>query len=312
VSIPFEGDAELFKHRPSTFNYNPPSGRIVNQEIQLTYESPHHNSQDLVQNYQRDLDGIRKYLSWVHPDVSAFNQSLPQIAQQAVAQRKKKLLADQSMSTALGIPVKRRADAPRTYAVPNIRRKPHFQRPKASIGELFRPEPVLPDTEYEHILQIVQNMVTVMERSPSAFAQMGEEDLRQHFLVQLNGQYEGQATGETFNFTGKTDILIRVDNKNIFVAECKFWKGPKSLSAAVDQILGYASWRDTKTAILLFNRDRNFSTVLAKITGTVESHPCFKRKLRVEDETTFRYLVCQPDDPNRELLLTVLAFDVPR
>jgi hypothetical protein len=31
----------------------------------------------------------------------------------------------------------------------------------------------------------------VMERSPSAFASMGEEDIRQHFLVQLNGQFEG-------------------------------------------------------------------------------------------------------------------------
>ena len=27
---------------------------------------------------------------------------------------------------------------------------------------------------------------------------MKEEDLRQHFLVQLNGQYDGEATGETF------------------------------------------------------------------------------------------------------------------
>jgi hypothetical protein len=59
---------------------------------------------------------------------------------------------------------------------------------------------------------------------------MKEEDLRQHFLVQLNGQYEGRATGETFNFEGKTDILIRAERKNIFIAECKFWDGPDSLT----------------------------------------------------------------------------------
>jgi hypothetical protein len=29
-------------------------------------------------------------------------------------------------------------------------------------------------------------MVAVMEQSPKAFEQMGEEDLRTHFLVQLN------------------------------------------------------------------------------------------------------------------------------
>jgi len=44
----------------------------------------------------------------------------------------------------------------------------------------------------------------VLERSPKAFAHMEEEHLRDQFLVQLNGHYEGQATGETFNAEGKT------------------------------------------------------------------------------------------------------------
>jgi hypothetical protein len=78
---------------------------------------------------------------------------------------------------------------------------------------------------------------------------MGKEDLRSHFLVQLNGAFHGQATGETFNFQGKTDILIRVDGKNIFIAECKFWKGEKSFPATLDQLLSHLSWRDTKTAV---------------------------------------------------------------
>lgn len=39
--------------------------------------------------------------------------------------------------------------------------------------------------EYENILEIIRNMVQVMERSPKAFENMGEEDLRTHFLVQL-------------------------------------------------------------------------------------------------------------------------------
>jgi hypothetical protein len=42
--------------------------------------------------------------------------------------------------------------------------------------------------EYENILEIIRNMVQVIERSPKAFENMGEEDLRRrtHFLVQLN------------------------------------------------------------------------------------------------------------------------------
>ena len=154
-------------------------------------------------------------------------------------------------------------------------------------------------------------MVTVMERSPKAFQDMDEESLRQHFLVQLNGHYEGQATGETFNYEGKTDILIRTDGTNIFIAECKFWKGPKQLSDTIDQLLKYVSWRDTKTAILLFNRNKNFSKVLEQIEPTVTSHPNYKRTISRDSETQFRYKFFNRDDPDRELYLTVMAFEVP-
>ena len=182
--------------------------------------------------------------------------------------------------------------------------------PKAST-EPFVPEPTLDMKEYEHILSVISNMVVVIERSPKAFRGMCEEDLRQHFLVQLNAQYEGQATGETFNFEGKTDILIRYNGKNIFIAECKFWRGPKSLKDAIDQILNYASWRDTKTALLVFNRGKNFSRILAQIPEVVKAHPNFKRALSYPSETGFRYILHHRDDPNRELILTILAFEVP-
>lgn len=76
----------------------------------------------------------------------------------------------------------------------------------------------------------MQDMTLVMERSPDAFKTMNEEALRQHFLVQLNAQFEGKATGQTFNMAGKTDILLREGERNVFIAECKFWKGPKALS----------------------------------------------------------------------------------
>jgi hypothetical protein len=221
ISIPFVGDAELFGFQPSASSSYVPQGEIVSQEIRLTYELPRPDAEGLTRRYNQDLDGIKKYVSWVARDVTAFNQSLPQIAQQSITRRKQKLLADRNMSAALGIPIKRREDAPRTYTVPSVRRKPLPDRPEVPTEEPFRPEPSLPDAEYEHILSIIQNMVLVMERSPHAFVQMGEEDMRQHFLVQLNGQYEGQVTGETFNFSGKTDILIRVDGKTFLLQNVK-------------------------------------------------------------------------------------------
>src|SRR5262249_16674352 len=153
----------------------------------------------------------------------------------------------------------------------------------------FDPEPALPEAEYDHILSVISHMTKVIERSPNAFATMREEDLRNHFLVQLNGQYEGQATGETFNFQGKTDILLRVDNRNVFRAECKFWEGPAALTEAIDQVLGYTSWRDTKVALLVFNRRKNLSAVLEKIAPTVAAHPNFVRRVGYAAETGFRF-----------------------
>lgn len=140
---------------------------------------------------------------------------------------------------------------------------------------------------------------------------MGEEDLRTHFLVQLNAQYQGNATGETFNYSGRTDILLRVDGKNIFIAECKFWSGEKALLETIDQLLGYLQWRDNKAAILVFNRNKGFSEVLAKIEKAVPLHPNFIRGGRKAGDTNFRYVFKQNQDAERMVTMTVMAFDVP-
>ena len=165
---------------------------------------------------------------------------------------------------------------------------------------------------YEHVLRVIHNMTQVMERSPSAFHEMEEETLRHHFLVQLNGQFEGAATGETFNANGKTDILLRHGGRNVFIAECKFWGGPKNFDETVDQLLGYTSWRDTKTAILVFNRETATSTVLDGVAKRAAAHSNYKRQLDYKHESGFRYAFHQNGDRNRELLLTVLVFDIPR
>jgi hypothetical protein len=312
ICIPYEGDSDLFHLQASTFSYNPPRAKITKTEVQLIYQLPEQNAESLRNMFNSDLGSIKKHLEWTKRDARRFNKELPSFIRNAVSTRKRKLLEDRNMSAALGIPIKKREDAPKTFSIPEIGRRSPVQRPIVKTEEPFQPEPSLLESEYENILRIIKNMVMVIERSPNAFAEMGEEDFRQHFLVQLNGQYEGMATGETFNYSGKTDILIRVDGKNVFIAECKFWKGSKALSDTIDQLLAYTSWRDTKTAILIFNRNKNFSDVLEKIPGVVENHSSYKRTIGKDDETTFRYVIHQPNDPNRELYLAVLAFDVPK
>jgi hypothetical protein len=307
--VPFEGDPELIQCRPSTFSLNPPYGTIQPDKIILTYTRTDHNAEAIKADFSRDLSSIRQYLKLIEGEVLAFNGSIRVKAQSQIDTRRQKLLNDQKLVASLGFPLRHRNNAPQTFVVPTVRRK--IQMPIPSSNAQFGPEPTIDMQEYESILSIISNMVKVIERSPKAFKDIHEEDLRQQFLVQLNGQYEGQATGETFNFQGKTDILIRHEDKNIFIAECKFWDGPESLRQAVDQLLGYVTWRDTKTALLIFNRNKNFSLVLSKIPEVIKAHPNFKKEIAYSSESGFRYVLHHKDDKSRDIILTVLAFEVP-
>lgn len=258
----------------------------------------------------KTISEIESYLVTLRSNAQTLNTQLRSVARTAIEQRREKLLKDRNLLGGLGFKIKERDGESRTFTAPEVRRKITPSLPAASSAP-FKPEPTLATADYEHILSVLQNMVQVMERSPSAFTSMDEESIRSHFLVQLNGHYEGQATGETFNYQGKTDILIRSDGKNIFIGECKFWSGSKKLIETIDQVLGYSSWRDTKVAVMVFNRNKDFTKVLESIEETSKAHRNFKRQLPLKSETMFRYVFSNKDDQSRELLLTVMAFDVP-
>jgi hypothetical protein len=307
--VPFSGDKDLLQCRSTAWTTRFPAAVI--RDAELVYETADHDREAVKRQFEQDLALTRQWMGWVNSDIAQFNGKARDLARKHMENRKAKLLKDQGMVVALGYPLRRREDVPTTYAAPVVRKK-LVEAPTVKPGTPpFVSEPSLEMARYEEILATLNSMVTAMERSPSTFSHMDEEQLRDFFLVQLNALYEGRATGETFNFEGKTDILIRDNEKNIFIAECKFWKGPASLSGAIDQLLGYASWRDTKTAILLFNRARQFSTVLEKIPGVVTGHSAFKRELGQQGESQFRYILKHRDDPNRELVLAVMAFEVP-
>jgi hypothetical protein len=173
------------------------------------------------------------------------------------------------------------------------------------------PGPSWEIAQYDHALHIIQSMCVMMERSPSAYSNMEEEHIRDQLLVQLNGHFEGNATGETFNRRGRTDILLREKGLNVLIAECKFWRGPKGFRDAIDQLLGYVAWRDTKASMLVFSRDVVLTTVLSGIREIAESHPNYKRPVDWPRESGFRYIFHHPEDRNRELIFTVLAFLIP-
>lgn len=310
IVVPFDGEGIFFSVQPQTFTLNPPRGEVVGGALHLTYVRTDQDAAALKHEYEQDLGQIRVALESLRSSVDGFNSGIPGLVRALVTNRREKLLEDAGMVASIGLPIKRREGPPMTYAVPVTRKQIAIRRHQSSVPS-FRPEPTLDTDTYEQILDLIRSMVRVMELSPRAFEAMGEEDLRHQLLVPLNAQFEGQATGETFNFEGKTDILIRADGKNVFVAECKFWKGRKEFLKAIDQLLSYLSWRDSKAGLIMFNRNRDFSRVLAEIHEALPEHAQFKREHKLADESSVRATLRQPNDADREVLLTVMAFDVP-
>lgn len=311
VEVPFSGDPQMFFVRPSRFDTRPPGGEVCDNTLIFRYWSDTPQETQVRSAIDQWLIDIKRYLQWQRDSFKGFNDMLAANAQKAISWRREKLLASKNLVAGLGIPLKRRSDMATTYAAPDVMRKIAPKLPPATTGT-FKPEPILEEAEYQHILDVIESMVKVMERSPKAFQDIDEEGLRTHFLVQLNGHYEGQATGETFNYQGKTDILIRSDDRNIFIAECKFWDGPAKLIETIDQLLCYLSWRDSKAAILLFNQNKDFSKVVAAIPKVVMAHHNFQKDEGQRGETGFRYAFRHKDDAARILHVTVMAFDIPR
>ena len=62
----------------------------------------------------------------------------------------------------------------------------------------------------------------------------------------------------------------------------------KSLNDAIDQLLGYLSWRDSKCALLVFNKTKDSSAIRQKMHEAMES--------RIEHRKT---VVCDPDRGQR-------------
>ena len=255
--VPITGDAGLFSCSPSSRTIPGPCALVGIGELQIAVKADGATQEAIRARFDDVVRSIEAHLVTMRRDLGNLAGQFQSPAHSFLTQRREAILKNKNLASDLGFPMKRRDGAPSTYRAPEVRRKLAPTRPTTVAP--FKPEPTLDLAEYTHILNIMDNMTKVMERSPHVFHKMGEEDIRQHFLVQLNAQYDGQATGETFNAGGKTDILIRSEGHNIFVAECKFWHGEKGFVETVDQLLGYVTWRDTKTAIVIFNRNKKLS-----------------------------------------------------
>jgi len=307
--VPFEGEKVVFTLRANQFTLNPPRVvRLEESELHLAIDGPPDNPEQVKAAFDKQLATIEQHLAWSRQQIEQHNQQIRADVPGMVGKRREQLLATRNLQAQIGYPIRRRSDAD-TYSVPLRRRTLRSVRSQpAAPGTSFKPEPAMSDSDYRAALAVLRNSRNALERSPSMAEKLNEEHIRDLLLISLNAHFEGDVAGEVFNGEGKTDILIRVDDHNIFIGECKVWSGPSTMDEALEQLFKYLVWRDTKAAILLFVRNKDVTAVINKAIKKIEDHPSFKRRDPSRDEDELNFTMHAQDDTAREIHLALIPF----
>lgn len=86
-------------------------------------------------------------------------------------------------------------------------------------------------------------------------------------------------------------LIRHADGPNIFIGECKFWKGSNQLSKAINQLFDrYLTWRDTNSAMIIFVKQDGITDIIKKINQTCESHEYFVKYAGSNDDNSFSYI----------------------
>ncbi|PGT92237.1 hypothetical protein COD18_15500 [Bacillus cereus] len=192
---------------------------------------------------------------------------------------------------------------------------------KLPITKNLRFEKKLSEVDYEKIIRDIYKYGIFMSETRASYKHLGEEDIRNLILNNMNSIYPNLiGTAETFNKNGHTDILLKNKEKfNVFIAECKLWKGPqKSIKEALDQLLTrYITEHDTKTALLIFNQKVTVETAKKGIKKHVLPHlkannynPKNITTKFINEDYVYYYLIKHPLDPDKTVELTVILINI--
>jgi hypothetical protein len=311
--IPVSGNLQLLRTIPSRRLMWTIPVDASQSEISFDVINFQDDAAAIVALKDENLRNIMTQLVYVNAEVKQFNAQVEGRVRNAIQVRKEQIKKQTGVLAALGVPIRKSSNTPETFAVPapQIRRAIEVKKPEVHEAS-FSPEPTLDTATYMQILRLIHDVGKQFEKLPSIYKGKEEEHLRDHLLMFLEPNFTGSATGETFNKSGKTDILLRHDGNNVFIAECKFWKGAKSFGEAVSQLLGYLTWRDSKAAVVVFVQNKDFTQVLETAGSEIKRHPNYLKLENIVDETWSIHHVHLNDDRNRVVNLAVMLYHLPK
>jgi hypothetical protein len=321
VRIPGEGELALLRTRLQHGG----TGRRADLEswcILREYEWPQVRTAD---ELQADVDAfigdLEAGVEEVASEIAKRNTQLAPFAAKALAERQEEIRQSRAYLGDLRLTVTRDPAADtRIPALPIRRPGPGpsattTKAPKAPSAPQQTAKPALDrptlDEFYDHVVTVLGYVALGFERSPRRFTKANEEALRDFILVTLNSHYEGAATGEAFNGTGKTDILVRHGMDNAFIGECKFWSGENKLVETLEQLLGYTTWQDNRLALIFFVRNKNMHPVLDTTRDWVGARPEFGGWEGGAPDGQLRCRLRWGDAARKEGRLTIFLVHVP-
>lgn len=306
TSFEFCGNRDLWYVRGTTFTLAGTdfsiSGNTVTYTFTIQTQSP--------EEYKRENEGAYKKLisnlEYINQDALRFNNELPAKISRLFSNIKASIIQENDFFAAIGVTFD--SDASKTYAVPVVTKKPHLNKPNITKRS-YSQNPTIDTQTYQNIIECLSKTGASMERKPSLYMGKDEEGIRDFFLTQLElGFTGGTVTGETFNRVGKTDILLKnIDGTNLFVGECKFWKGEKVFLDTISQLLSYLTWQDSKTSILVFVKNESIMKVIETAKQSLRQHLNYKSRSSIQ-ERSFSCIFTLPQDNNRDVLCEIIFF----
>jgi len=109
--VPFVGDKEMFRCKPSTFTTVIPAAEVTETELRFRFVRPGEDVAATKQDFDRELSLVKQYMGWLDQNARAFNESLLPLAHNLVAQRRSRLQSLEQGTSTLGIPIRRSAPA---------------------------------------------------------------------------------------------------------------------------------------------------------------------------------------------------------
>jgi hypothetical protein len=290
IKLSFNVDKELFLCQPSSYDFNPPVYDELNRGEVVYYidyrtenRDPKEIKEEIEDKLGKWMKKVEKYVGNLNSDIEGMQEKFRKEAGKAIERRRDEVETKQQVMDELGVETGKPGN--QGYVVPDKKRD--IQIPTSENDSTSE---VLPDQTFIEILEIIDDLGINIERSAERVRNLDEESLRDIFLAGINSHYAGLATGETFNREGKTDILLRYDNKNLFVAECKFWKGQSQYKDAVEQLLNNLTVRDTHAALLIFSRRVGYSQMCDRVKKAIEDHEQYETQLsEFHDHDIYRF-----------------------